>query len=76
MTKSVIAAQLYTVRDFTQTTRDFAASMAKVSKIGYKAVQVSSIGPISDKEVKAITDGVLYTVDDDVTVGGGRTNDG
>ena len=41
-----IGAQLYTIRDFTQTADDFAASMKKIADIGYKYVQVSAIGPI------------------------------
>ena len=51
-----IAAQLYTIRDFTQTRDDFAASMAKVRAIGYEAMQVSAIGEIPDAEVKRIAD--------------------
>jgi sugar phosphate isomerase/epimerase len=56
MTKPVLAAQLYTIRTSTQTADDFAASMRKVREIGYTAVQVSGIGPISRQEVKAIVD--------------------
>ncbi len=56
MTKPVLAAQLYTIRDFTKTTEDFAASMTKIREIGYTAVQVSAIGPISDADVKRIAD--------------------
>ena len=51
-----IAAQLFTIRDFTQTRDDFAASMAKIRAIGYEAVQVSQIGDIPDAEVKRIAD--------------------
>lgn len=51
-----IAAQLFTIREFTQTREDFAASMAKVRAIGYEAVQVSQIGDIPDAEVKRIAD--------------------
>ncbi len=51
-----VAAQLYTVRDFCQTEADFAASMRKISAIGYRAVQVSGIGPISDAAVRRICD--------------------
>jgi sugar phosphate isomerase/epimerase len=51
-----LAAQLYTVREFTQNAADFAASMKKVADIGYTAVQVSAIGPIPDAEVKQILD--------------------
>ncbi len=51
-----IAAQLYTLRDFTKTPKDIAESMKKVSGIGYKAVQVSGMGPIEAKELKKILD--------------------
>lgn len=53
---SVLAAQLYTLRDFTKTAEDFAQSMAKVKQMGYSAVQVSGIGPIPPQEVKSICD--------------------
>ena len=36
-----IGAQLYTVRNFTKTLEDFAQTLEKVAKIGYRAVQVS-----------------------------------
>lgn len=51
-----LAAQLYTIREFTQTAQSFAQSMAKIRTIGYRAVQVSAIGPIAPEEVKRITD--------------------
>ena len=56
MTPTVLAAQLYTIREFTQTRADFAASMKKIRDIGYKAVQVSAIGDISHADVKRIAD--------------------
>lgn len=57
MTQPILAAQLYTVRQHTQKTADFAASMKKVADIGYKAVQVSAIGAeIPFAEVKQIVD--------------------
>lgn len=56
MTTPVLAAQLYTVRKFTQTAADFAATMQKVRAIGYTAAQVSAIGPIPPAEVKQIAD--------------------
>lgn len=52
MTK--IAAQLYTVRDFTKTPRDIATTLKKVKKIGYGAVQLSALGPIEPEELKRI----------------------
>jgi sugar phosphate isomerase/epimerase len=56
MAKPILAAQLYTIRAHTKTTEDFAASMQKIRDIGYKAVQVSAIGPIAPADVKQITD--------------------
>jgi sugar phosphate isomerase/epimerase len=51
-----LAAQLYTIREFTRTPEDFRASMQKIRDIGYTAVQVSAIGPIPHQEVKDIVD--------------------
>ena len=51
-----LAAQLFTVREFTRSPADFAASMRKVREIGYRAVQVSQIGDVADDEVKRIAD--------------------
>lgn len=42
-----IAAQLYTVRAFTQTEKDFAETIKKVAQIGYPGVQLSAHGPLS-----------------------------
>ena len=47
-------AQLYTVREFTQTPKDVAESMRKVAAMGYRAVQVSAFGPIAPQEVARI----------------------
>ena len=41
-----IGAQLYTVRDYTQTEIDFAKTIKRIATIGYKQVQISAIGPI------------------------------
>jgi len=56
MSHPKLAAQLYTVRDYTRTAEDLRATIKKVADIGYTAVQVSGIGPIPHEEVKAITD--------------------
>ena len=53
---SKIAAQLYTVRDFTKTAKDFEDTIKTLKATGYNAVQISAIGPIDYKEVKQITD--------------------
>ncbi|MBW7461241.1 sugar phosphate isomerase/epimerase, partial [Paenibacillus sepulcri] len=52
MKKSQIAAQLYTVRNFTKTAEDLDASLKKIKEIGYEAVQVSGIGPIEPEAVR------------------------
>ena len=62
MTHAVLAAQLYTVRDFTKTAADLAASLKKVADIGYTAVQVSAIGPIPHEEVKQMVDDLGLTI--------------
>lgn len=49
-----VAAQIYTIRQHTQTPADFAESMRKLREIGFRAVQVSAIGPIPDEEVAKI----------------------
>jgi len=56
MDQSRIAVQLYTLRDFCQTTEALRQSMYKIKEIGYQAVQVSGIGPISHEDVKACAD--------------------
>jgi sugar phosphate isomerase/epimerase len=52
-----VAAQLYTVRNFTKTPPEIAAAMKRVRKIGYRAVQVSGMGPIAEEELLRILDG-------------------
>ena len=49
-----IGAQLYTVREHTQTAKDLAATIKKIADIGYEYVQVSGIGPIPAQEVADI----------------------
>ena len=44
-------AQLYTVRDHTQTPDDVARTLHRVADIGYRAIQVSAFGPIEPREV-------------------------
>jgi sugar phosphate isomerase/epimerase len=52
-----VAAQLFTIRDHAKTAGDFAASMKKIRKIGYGAVQVSGVGPIPTAEIATILQG-------------------
>ncbi len=56
MGSSSIAAQLYTLRDFTKTPEAFAETLKKVRDIGYEAVQTSAHGPIEPEHLKQIVD--------------------
>jgi len=56
MADTVLAAQLYTVRDFTKTAAGVAETFKKVREIGYKAVQVSAFGPVDPQDVKRMLD--------------------
>ncbi|MFK7805385.1 MAG: sugar phosphate isomerase/epimerase family protein [Anaerolineae bacterium] len=56
MTHQTLAAQLYTLRDHTQTEDDFLQTLKKVRQIGYTSVQISAIGPIPPEKVKACLD--------------------
>ncbi len=51
MQLSQVAAQLYTLRDYTKTPADVAQTLEKVKGIGYDAVQVSAVGPIDEAEL-------------------------
>lgn len=62
MPDSVIAAQMYTLREFTRTPADIAATLKKVREIGYEAVQLSALGPIDKTELKYILDNEGLTV--------------
>ncbi len=51
-----LGAQLYTLRTYTQTLKDFDFTIGEVKKIGYNTVQVSGIGPICAQDVKNTCD--------------------
>ena len=51
-----LGAQLYTLREFTQTEADLDYSLGRVKEIGYEAVQISAIGPIPAERVRALCD--------------------
>ncbi len=44
---SQLAVQMYTVRDFTLTVADLAATFQKIASIGYTAVQLSAVGAMN-----------------------------
>jgi sugar phosphate isomerase/epimerase len=52
-----VAAQLYTLRDHLKTPDQIISTLKKVRKIGYRAVQVSGMGPIDTGELARILDG-------------------
>jgi sugar phosphate isomerase/epimerase len=56
MTKPVIGAQLYTLREHTKTLPDIVKTLQKVAKIGYKTVQVSGFGKADAKDVASAAD--------------------
>jgi len=55
-TSSLLAVQLYTLRDFCKTPADIAQTLKKVRALGYQAVQLSALGPIDPAELRALLD--------------------
>lgn len=51
-----LGAQLYTLREYTQTPGDLDYSLGRVAEMGYRTVQISAIGPIPAETVKALCD--------------------
>jgi len=62
MPKKVVGAQLYTVRQFTQTAAGVAESFRKVAKIGYSAVQISAFGSVDARDVAKMVEDNGLTV--------------
>src|ERR1700716_728317 len=62
MPDTVLAAQLYTLRDYLKTPDDIARTLPKVAALGYRAVQLSALGPIDPRELKRILEGAGLTV--------------
>jgi sugar phosphate isomerase/epimerase len=54
--KPVLGAQLYTVREHTQTLSGIAKTLEKVAQIGYKAVQISGFGPVDPEDVAKLVE--------------------
>jgi len=54
MKLSQVAAQLYTCRDLLRTPTDIAKTLTRLRQVGYTAVQVSGLGPISSQELAHI----------------------
>ncbi len=62
MKAAQIAVQCYTLREHLRTAEDFAASMRRVREIGYRAVQISGVGPIPARDIRRMTDAEGLTV--------------
>jgi len=56
MGKIVVGIQMYTLREFCKTKEDAIKSLEKVSKIGYRVVQISGMVRIDPKELRKILD--------------------
>lgn len=78
--KPIVAAQLYTLRDFTAEAKDLEKTFAKVKKIGYDYAQVSAVraldsGAISAKELRKImTDAGVEPIGSHIGLGAWRDN--
>jgi sugar phosphate isomerase/epimerase len=57
MSKPVVAAQLYTLRELLKTPSDIAGALKRVRQIGYTAVQLSGLGEIEPRELAMILQG-------------------
>ena len=62
MKKNVLGAQMFTVREFTQTLPEIADSLKKVADIGYTAIQISAFGPVDPQEVAKLVEDSGLTV--------------
>lgn len=49
-----IAVQLYTLRDFTQTPADFAATMSRIREVGFQAVELAGTAGLTPTEAAKI----------------------
>ena len=62
MAGSVIAAQLYTVREHVKTIPDIAETLRKVNAIGYTSVQISAFGPVDARELATVIEDSGVTI--------------
>jgi len=62
MSKPVVGVQLYTVRESIKTISGITETLKRVAKIGYRAVQIASPGPVDIGEVSAVIRDVGLTV--------------
>ena len=57
-----VGAQLYTIRDHIKTSQDIRVSLQKIRDIGYRAVQVSGMGPIEESELLEMCNDLGLTI--------------
>lgn len=57
MSQALLAAQLFTVREFIKTPAEIAVALRKIRDMGYDGVQLSCLGPIDSRELRKIADG-------------------
>ncbi|OGV63432.1 MAG: hypothetical protein A3K19_30715 [Lentisphaerae bacterium RIFOXYB12_FULL_65_16] len=65
MARPIVAAQMYTVRDFCKVPKDIVESCKKVAKIGYKAIQTSGMGtvePMPAADLRKVCDSEGLTI--------------
>jgi sugar phosphate isomerase/epimerase len=54
MSKFTVAAQLYTLREYLKTEENVISTFKKVKDIGYNAIQISGVGPVSPELIKNV----------------------
>jgi sugar phosphate isomerase/epimerase len=57
MKKERIAAQMYSVRDYCNDAHEIVLTLQKVRALGFKAVEMSSVGPLPPHELVRVLDG-------------------
>jgi sugar phosphate isomerase/epimerase len=57
MKKEKIAAQLYSVRDYCNDSHDIVETLQKIRTLGFKAIQLESLGPLAPQELARVLDG-------------------
>lgn len=62
MSKANIAATLYTVREFTQTSKALAKTLKRIKEVGYDAIQLSALGPIDPQGIRDLADEAGLTI--------------
>lgn len=62
MSKHLLGAQLYTVKDFIKTIPDIARTLEKISAIGYTGVEVPGLGPVDSNELANVLEDSGLTV--------------